>query len=153
MISIRDALALIPPSKQKNARMLGFYSLTWLPITSAASNQVDTTTTQDDSDFIALRMKAYVTTTANPPVEVATPQLTFSLQVGATGSIMADGTPIHVGTFASSTAERRAYDFAFPLWLSKNTTLTGTLTNLFNADLNVRILLEGIRILGYAGAK
>ena len=152
MLALSEVLNLVPPSKRKLARLPGFYSLTWLPIAAGLANQPATVTTQNSSDFIALQLKAYVTTTANPPVEVTTPQLTLSIQVGS-NNFMVDGVPIHVGGLAASASERRPFVFSFPWYIDRNTTLTASLTSLFNADLNVRIFLEGIRIMNYDAAK
>lgn len=146
MLSFTDVLNLVPPSKRKNARLPGIYSLTWLPIAAGASNQPATLTTQNSSDFIALQLKAYVTSTAAPPVETTAPQLTMTITVGS-NNYTVDNIGIPVGAFSSSASERRPFLFSFPWYIERNTTLTATLTSLFNADLNVRIFLEGIRIM------
>lgn len=148
MISLSEALSVIDPALRGRARVDAFYSLTWLPITNGSANVPATVTTQDDSDFVPLRMKAYVTSTAVPPVENATPQLTLTLQIGAV-MLMPDTNGIEVATFTCSAAQRRGHDFAYPMLISRNTTLTGFLTNLAGADQSVRIFLEGIRILSY----
>jgi hypothetical protein len=149
VISLRDALAVLAPAKQQNARLEAFYSLTWLPLAASAANAKATVVTQDDSDFIALRLRAYVTDNNVPPAEVATPQATLTLTIGS-NSLMPDGNGLHLGAMTSSAAYRGGLDFAYPVWIARQTTLTGFLTNLTATAMNVRIFLEGIRIMNYA---
>lgn len=149
MQSILDVLSLLPPQKQQSARLEAFYSLTWLPLAANAAQVKATVTTQDDSDFIALRLRAYCTDTATPPVELATPQATLTLSIGS-NSLNPDGVGLHVGTFTCSAAAREGLEFAYPVYVARSTTLTAYLSNLTATAMNVRIFLEGIRLMNYA---
>jgi hypothetical protein len=150
VIALHDVLDLLPAAKRKNARLDAFYSLTWLPLAASAAAIKATVTTQDDSDFIAMRLVAYTTDTATPPVENTTPQATLTLQIGS-NQLMPDATGLHIGMLSASAAYRTAYEFSYPIWIARQTTLTGFLTNLTATAWNVRIHLEGIRIMNQPG--
>jgi hypothetical protein len=146
--SFIDALSLMSQEQQKRARLEAFYSLTWLPLAASAGNAKATVTTQDDSDFLALRLRAYVTDTAATPAENETPQATLLLSIGS-NVLMPDQNGLHIGTFTCSKASRAGLDFAFPTYVARSTTLTAFLTNLTPTAMNVRIWLEGIRLMNY----
>lgn len=148
MTSFLDALSLLTAEQQKRARLEAFYSLTWLPLNASAGNAKATVTTQDDSDFIALRLRAYVTDTATPPVENETPQATLTLSIGS-NALMPDQNGVHLGTMTCSKASRLGLDLAFPTYVARSTTLTAFLSNLTPTAMNVRVWLEGIRLMNY----
>lgn len=148
MISVSEALRLLPDSKKSAARLWAGYSLTWLTLGASASNAKATVTTQDDSDFIAIRMKAYATDNAAPPAELPSPQATLTLSIGS-NSMFPDGNPVSINDFVVNANDHRGHDFEYPVWVARQTTLTGLLTNLTASAMNVRITLFGIRIFDY----
>jgi hypothetical protein len=149
MANLSEVMRLLPPERQKSARNLAFYTLQWLPLVASQANVKATTSTQDASDFVAMGMIAYATTNAAPPVENVSPQATLLLSIGD-ASFMPDNNPLHIATFNASAGYRKGFEFPFPVWIQRNTTLTGFLTNLTAVDIMVRIHLYGVRVFDYA---
>lgn len=145
MISLQTILSLLPESRKDSARNWAVYTLQWLPLALSAGNAKATTSTQDSSDFIATHLKAYVTDVATPPVENTTPQATLTLQIGDS-SFMPDGNALHLQTLAISAGDRRGHALDFPIYIQRNTSLVGFLTNLTPTAMNVRLHVFGLRI-------
>jgi hypothetical protein len=148
MASLSEVLRLLPPNRQNAARQWAYYSLLYLPLAASAPAAKATVTTQSDSDFIVMRIKAYATDTAAPPVENATPQATLDLRIADT-AFGPDQNPVHIQAFAVSVAERRGHDLEFPVLVPRNTALVGFVANLTATAMNLRIHLFGVRIFGY----
>lgn len=148
MLSVTEVLRLLAPDKQGKAMLWATYSLTWLPLAASAASVKSTVVTQDDSDFIPMRMKAYVTDNATPPVEVTGPQATFTLSIGS-NSLMPDGTPLHIGAANVNATKGKGHEFEYPVIVARSTTMTALLTNLTATAMNVRIALFGIRIMAH----
>lgn len=152
MITLQTILSLLPDSRKDSARNWAIYTLQWLPLAASAGNAKASTSTQDSSDFICTGVAAYVTDTATPPVENTTPQATITLQIGDS-SFMPDGNALHLQTLAVSAAWRQPHELEFPVYIQRNTSIVGFLTNLTATAMNVRLHLFGLRIFdrGRAG--
>lgn len=145
MITLQTVLSLLPDSRKNAARNWAVYTLQWLPLAASAGAAKASTSTQDSSDFIATHVKAYVTDTATPPVENTTPQATLTLQIGD-ASFMPDNNALHIQTLAISAGDRRGKELDFPIYIQRNTSLVGFLTNLTATAMNVRLHFFGLRI-------
>lgn len=145
MATISEVLQLLAPKKRQFARAWGGYMMTWLPLAASAANVQGQLTTQDDSDFIIMRMRAYVTSDAAPPVENATPQMTMTLQIGTTDFFPVNAA-MHLQQLAVSSGDRRGFELEYPVYVSAQTTLIAKLTNLAATAYNVRLAFWGIRI-------
>lgn len=148
MVTLGDILRLMPDSMKNRARIWAEYSLTWLPLLASTTNIKASITTQDDSDFIMTRIEAYATTNASPPVEVAAPQATFTLQVGS-NQIFPDGTPVHVGMINDNATKDGGQNVDFPTLVPAQTTLQAFANNLTATDIMLRISVWGIRVFNY----
>lgn len=148
MVTLSDVLRLMPDAMKTRARIWGEYSLTWLPLVASTSNIKASITTQDDSDFILMRLEAYATTNASPPVENGTPQATFTLQVGS-NQIFPDGVPVHIGMINDNATKDGGQNVDFPTLVPAQTTLQAFANNLTATDMMLRISCWGIRVFRY----
>ncbi len=148
MVSVTEILRLLPDSKKNNARIWGAYSLLWLPLAASAAQVKATVTTQDDSDFVATRIKTYCTDNAAPPVELTAPQATFTFQIGST-NLFPDQNPVHVSNSNVAAAKDRGHELEYPVLIPAVTTLAAFLTNLTAAVMNVRMVIYGVRVFNY----
>jgi len=148
MPQLGEVLRLLPDSRKGSARNWAAYTMLWLPLAANGASVKASTSTQDSSDFIAMRIKAYVTDTATPPVENTTPQATLLLQIGE-ASMMPDGNAVHLQNFAISAADRRGHDLEFPIYIQRNTTLVGLASNLTATAMNIRLTIYGLRVFDY----
>lgn len=144
----RSLQALIPASARTRATIWSTYTLLWQTATAGQSGALATVTTQNDSDFMAAGIRAYVTSTASPPVEQTAPQATVLLMIGS-NSLQPDQTPIPLQPFTSNANKMGFWELEYPIYIPRNTTLTGTLTNLSATDYTVRIVFGGVRVLPY----
>lgn len=149
MVTISDVLRLLPDKKKNCARIWAGYSLLYLPLVASGSNVKATVTTQDDSDFVAMRIKAYATTNATPAVEVPAPQATFLLNVGS-NQLFPDGNPEHIGNFVTNATKEGGQALDYPVYVPATTTLQAFTTNLTATDIMLRIVVYGVRIFNYA---
>lgn len=149
MATLTEVLRLLPDNKRQAARSWAAYSLLWVPLAASASSIKASVTTQDDSDFVVMRIKAYATDTATPPVELTSPQATINFTSGST-NVFPDGNPVHVGNFAVSAGARLGHELEFPQLVARNTTLTALASNLTATAMNLRIVLFGLRVFSYA---
>lgn len=145
MISVAEILRLLPDAKKNNARIWAGYSMLWLPLVGSTSTIKQSITTQDDSDFVAMRMKAYATTNASPPVEVPAPQAIFTLTIGS-NQIFPDANPVHVGMIVDNATKEGGHDFEYPVYVPASTTLQAFATNNTSTDMMLRITVFGMRI-------
>lgn len=146
MQSIREILALVDPEKRSWGKTWATYTFTWLPLAANASAFPDSITTNNSSDFIGLTMRAYVTSTATPPVEVASPQATLILQLGST-ILQPDNTPIPIAPYIVNVNKTPTGELAFPIYIPRNTEFTAQITDLSGVDSMVRIVIEGLRLV------
>jgi hypothetical protein len=144
-VSLTEVIRLLPDSKKNNGRIWAGYSLLWLPLAASTSNVKQTITTQDDSDFIVMRIQAYATTNATPPVENATPQATFTLSIGS-NAIFPDNNPVHIGMFLDNATKEGGKDMEFPVLVPAQTTFTAFGNNLTATDIMLRVTMFGIRV-------
>jgi hypothetical protein len=153
MSEFTDVLNLLPPAKRGLARSWVGISMVWLPLAANAAGQSASASTGDDGDFIAMRIKAYVTTNAVPPVEIATPQAIInSLKIGST-DMFPDGKGVPLQHFTTSAAERRGHELEFPVLLPGKTLLTCSLADLSGTITQVRITLFGMWIFASTRGK
>lgn len=138
------ALALLSVSDRSRAKDYNAYSMEWLPINGGSANVQASFTVDSSVDFVALYCTGEVTDTATPPVEDATPQL--MLQLKAADKQLFDR-PIHWRVLVGNGPA--PFPLAFPLWLSKASTLLGTLTSLTNVARNVRLTFHGFVLRSY----
>lgn len=150
MASLTEVLRLLPDNKKQAARSWAAYSLLWLPLAASAANIKASVTTQDDSDFIVMRIKAYATDNAAPPVELTAPQATITFTSGST-NLFPDGNAVHVADFAVSAGARMGHELEFPQLVARNTTLTALASNLTATAMNLRLVLFGLRVFSYVG--
>jgi hypothetical protein len=146
MATLAEILSLIPTAKRNSARAWAAYSMQWLPLLASAAGVKGSVTTKDDSDFIVVRIKAYCTTNAIPPVENATPQATLDKLTIGSIAMFPDDNGQHLGQFAISSGDRRGHELEFPVWLPAQTSLNALLTNLTATDIMVRLTFWGFRI-------
>jgi hypothetical protein len=146
MMTISEALRLVPDEFRSMGKIWANYSLLYLPLALSAANAKATVTTQDDSYFLGMTMEAYATDTATPPVELTAPQATVLFQL-ASNLLMPDQNPVHVSTFNTCATKNGEEDLDFPIWVPPSTTLTGLVTNLTATAMNLRIRFRGIRFL------
>lgn len=146
MLSISEALRLVPDEFRNMGKLWSCYSMLYLPLAASAPNAKATVTTQDDSYFLALSMEAYATDTAAPPVELTAPQATLLLTL-ASNNLMPDGNPLHIATMNTNATKVGDEDLEFPLWIPPSTTLTAQVNNLTATAMNLRIAFKGIRFL------
>ncbi|MEP6494492.1 MAG: hypothetical protein ABJF01_17540 [bacterium] len=145
MARLSEVLSLLPAAKRQWPRAWVGYTIPFLPLLASAANVKGSVTTQDGSDFIAMRIAAYSTTNAVPPVENATPQATFTLALGAL-KIFPDDNAQPLQAYSVSTADRRGHELEFPQLVEGNTTLACYMTNLTATDMHIRFILWGVRL-------
>lgn len=139
------ALALLPASDRERAKDYNAYSMEWLPINGGSANVQASFTVDSSVDFVATYVAGEVTDTATPPVEDATPQ--FMVQLKAADRQLFDKA-IHWRALVGNGPA--PFPLPFPLWLSKATTLLGTLTSLTNVARNVRLTFHGFVLRQYS---
>jgi len=150
MPSVSEVLSLLPTEKRRLAHTWAGYSIQFLPLTASAAGTTLGFATQDGSEFIIMRIGAYVTTTAAPPVENVVPQATFSITIGSY-KLFPDDKAHHVAPYSLSAADHRGHELEFPALVQNNTTVSIAMTNLTAVDMNVRWMLWGVRLI--AGPK
>jgi hypothetical protein len=146
VLSISEALRLVPDDFRSMGKLWSCYSLVYLPLAASAANAKATITTQDDSYLLVMSMEAYATDTSATPLELTAPQATLTLLL-ASNFLMPDNNPLHLATLNTNATKVGDEDLEFPLWIPPATTLTGLLTNLTPTAMNVRIAFKGIRFL------
>jgi hypothetical protein len=138
------ALALLSASDRSRSKDYNAYSMEWLPINGGAANVQASFTVDSSVDFVACYVTGEVTDTATPPVEDATPM--FLLQLKAADRQLFDRA-IHWRTIVGNAVT--PFPLPFPIWLSKASTLLGTLTSLTNVARNVRLTFHGFVLRQY----
>lgn len=147
MATLSEVLRLLPDASKNAGRQWAAYSMLYLPLAASAANTKGSVATQDNSDFILMRIKAYVTDTATPPVENTTPQATLTLQIGDS-QMFPDGNAVHIQNFAVSAADRRGHELEFPVRVPRSTNLVCFMSNLTATQMNVRLVFFGLRVYG-----
>jgi hypothetical protein len=137
------ALFMLGADVRARAKEYCFYSLEWVPMTAAASNQKATFTVDSNNDFVGLLATWYATDTAAPPVEIAAPQVMINLAVSG-GRNWGDK-PVHLKNFCGQQTTA-GFPTVFPIWLARSTTLNAFITDLANTARNIRITIHGFAL-------
>lgn len=140
--SVSPFFGLLPREVWHKDKDLFFYSANFLPIT-AGQVQSQNISIQSDSDFLVVAINGTVTDIAAPPVLVAAPALLIELTDVSAGRQF-QNQPQHYQNIVG-TAQNPGW-MPFPKYLRANSTVTITLTSLFNASLNARVTLMGFKI-------
>lgn len=145
MSTASETISLLSSARRQYAHTWSSYSLLFLPLVASTAATL-TVSPQDGNEFILMRIGAYCTTNANPPVENATPQATFTMKVGSL-PLFPDGSSQHLAPYSLSSADHRGHDLEFPVLVPTSTAISVTMTNLTAVDIMVRWMFWGMRLI------
>ena len=136
----------IPAAMRGRATDFFVYSAQFLPLVASATGTFETAI-QADSDFLIVAGTRFVTDTATPPVVAADALQLCTIEDTGSGRRLQDRS-IPIDNWFG-TGQRPTY-WPEPKLVRASSTLRTEVTNLFNADVNLRLAFLGFKIFGYA---
>lgn len=138
------SIALLPASYRERAKDFAAYSLEWSPLAASAARAKAQFQVASDVDFVALYATGFVTTTAAPPVDVASPAILINFSVADRQVFDKD---VRWQTIIGNAGA--PFPLPFPLWMPAATTLVGLATDLSTVASVTRVTFHGFIMHSY----